>query len=58
MKQSDFVRWLRQQGVIIKHGTNHLKLYHNGAYTTLTRHPSQEIGSKTEAAVKKKLKLN
>lgn len=58
MKQSDFVRWLKQQGVIIQNGTNHLKLYYNGEMTTLTRHPNQEIGHKTEAAVKKKLKLN
>ena len=57
MKQAQFVRWLKQQGVIVKDGSNHLKLYHNGAMTTLTRHPSQEIGNKTEAAIKKQLKL-
>lgn len=57
MKQADFVRWLKQQGVEIRNGTNHLRLYHNGKQTTLTRHPGQELGHKTEAAVKKQLGL-
>ncbi|MCK2097722.1 type II toxin-antitoxin system HicA family toxin [Thauera aromatica] len=57
MKQSEFVRWLRSQGVVIEHGKNHLKLYHNGEQTTLPRHPAKELKQPLVDGVKKKLKL-
>lgn len=57
MKQSEFVRWLKQQGVEIKQGTKHLKLYLNGKQTTLPRHPSQELKTGLVEGVKKQLGL-
>lgn len=57
MKQSEFVRWLLAQGVEIKNGTKHLKLYHNGEQTTLPRHPAAELKQPLVEGVKKKLKL-
>lgn len=57
MKQSEFVRWLRSQGVVIKNGSKHLKLYHSGQQTTLPRHPASELKQPLVEGVKKKLKL-
>ncbi|MBC3830945.1 type II toxin-antitoxin system HicA family toxin [Undibacterium amnicola] len=57
MKQSEFVRWLRKQGVEIKNGTKHLKLYANGKQSTLNRHPSEELGTGLVEAIKKQLGL-
>lgn len=57
MKQSEFVRWLLAQGVEIKNGTKHLKLYHNGEQTILPRHPASELKQPLVEGVKKKLKL-
>lgn len=57
MKQSEFVRWLKQQGAIFKDGTRHLKVYLNGEQTTLPRHPSKELKQPLVEGVKKKLKL-
>lgn len=57
MKQSEFVRWLKQQGVEIKDGTKHLKLYLNGKQSTLPRHPSQELKTGLVEGVKKQLGL-
>ncbi|KIA82002.1 mRNA interferase [Chromobacterium piscinae] len=57
MKQSEFVRWLIAQGVEIKNGSKHLKLYHNGEQTILPRHPSAELKQPLVEGVKKKLKL-
>jgi mRNA interferase HicA len=57
MKQSEFVRWLKEQGVEIKQGTKHLKLYLNGKQTTLPRHPSQELKTGLVEGVKKQLGL-
>lgn len=58
MKQSEFVRWLIRQGVRIEDGTKHLKLYYQDKYTTLVRHPSQELGKKTVQNTKKALGLD
>jgi mRNA interferase HicA len=44
VKQSEFKRWLAEQGAIFKEGANHTKVYLNGKQTTLSRHPSHEIG--------------
>lgn len=57
MKQSEFVRWLQQQGATFKEGTNHLKIYLNGEQTILPRHPSKELKTGIVESVKKKLKL-
>lgn len=57
MKQSEFRRWLEQQGVEVKQGTNHLKLYYQGHQTTIPRHPSKEIGEGLRKAIIKQLGL-
>lgn len=57
MKQSEFVRWLKQQGAIFKQGKKHLKVYLNGEQTTVPRHPSEELKTGTVEGVKKQLKL-
>jgi len=44
MKQSEFKRWLKKQGATFKQGSKHTKVYLNGKFTTLPRHPSHEIG--------------
>lgn len=44
MKISEFLRWLRSQGVQIEHGTRHYRLkVPNRPPQTLPRHPSQEL---------------
>lgn len=57
MKQSEFLRWLKAQGVETKEGSNHLKLYLNGKQSVLPRHLSKEIAKGTEIAIKKQLGL-
>lgn len=57
MKQSEFVRWLKERGVEIKQGAKHLKLYLNGKQTILPRHPSQELKTGLVEGVKKQLGL-
>jgi len=57
VKQSEFVRWLKQQGAEFKDGTNHLKIYLNGEQTILPRHPGKELKTGIVEGVKKKLKL-
>lgn len=57
MKQSEFVRWLKQQGATFKEGTNHLKIYLNGEQSILPRHPSKELKTGIVEGVKKQLKL-
>lgn len=57
MKQSEFVRWLRSNGVEIREGTRHLKLYLNGRQSTLPRHPSAELKTGLVEGVKKQLGL-
>ncbi|OCG45147.1 mRNA interferase [Gilliamella sp. Fer1-1] len=58
MKQSEFLRWLVAQGVEVKQGSNHLKLYYNGKQSTMPRHPSKELKNGTMIAIKKQLNLN
>lgn len=57
MKQSEFRRWLESQGVEVKQGTNHLKLYYRGKQSTMPRHPSKEIGEGLRRAIIKQLGL-
>lgn len=57
MKQSEFLRWLKHQGVVVENGAKHLKLYANGEQTILPRHPSKELKQPLIDAIKKKLKL-
>lgn len=57
MKISEFKRWLESQGVQIKHGANHWKLYHNGKQSTLLRHPSKELKEGTRRAILKQLDM-
>ncbi|WP_421595692.1 type II toxin-antitoxin system HicA family toxin [Rahnella sp. PD4] len=55
MKQSEFRRWLEAQGVEIKNGTNHLKLYYQGRQSVMPRHPGKEIGEMLRKAILKQL---
>ncbi|URL05946.1 type II toxin-antitoxin system HicA family toxin [Avibacterium sp. 21-595] len=57
MKQSEFLRWLKAQGVEVKEGSNHSKLYYNGKQSTIPRHPSKEMKTGTVKAIKKQLGL-
>jgi mRNA interferase HicA len=57
VKQSEFVRWLKQQGATFEEGTNHLKIRLNGKTSHLPRHPSKEIKTGLVQGVKKQLNL-
>ncbi len=57
MKQSEFRRWLEAQGVEVKQGANHIKLYYQGRKTTMPRHPSKEIGEGLRKDIIKQLGL-
>ena len=56
MKTSEFRRWLLAQGVEMKEGAKHTKLYCNGRQSTLARHKS-EIPEGTRKAILKALGL-
>ena len=55
MKQSEFRRGLEAQGVEVKQGTNHFKLYYNGRQSTMPRHPGKELGEGLRKAILKQL---
>lgn len=57
VKISEFKRWLESQGVTVKNGTNHWKLYYQGRQSTLTRHPGQELNENLRKAILKRLGL-
>ncbi|WP_250451187.1 type II toxin-antitoxin system HicA family toxin [Caballeronia sp. ATUFL_M2_KS44] len=57
MKQSEFKRWLAEQGAVFKEGSNHTKVYLNGKQTTLPRHPGHEIGEGLRQKILKQLNL-
>ena len=57
MKQSEFLRWLKEQGVRVENGKKHLKLYANGKQTILPRHPAKELKQPLVDGVKKALEL-
>lgn len=55
MKQSEFVRWLSEQGATFKNGSKHLKVYLNGNQSHLPRHPASELKKGLVEGVKKQL---
>jgi mRNA interferase HicA len=57
MKQSEFRRWLAEQGATFANGKRHLKVYLNGKQSTLPRHPSHEIGEGLRRQILKQLGL-
>lgn len=57
MKQSEFKRWLANQGATFKDGSKHLKVFLNGQTSHLPRHPSAELKTGLVEGVKKQLKL-
>ncbi len=56
MKNSEFARWLKSQGVIFKQGKKHTKLFLNGNQSTLPRHAA-EINDQLRKAIIKQLGL-
>lgn len=57
MKQSEFVRWLTDQGAVIRNGTKHLKVRLNGKQTTVPRHPGKEMDNDFVKEIKKQLNI-
>ncbi len=57
MKNSEFERWLKSQGVIFKQGKKHTKLFLNDNQSTLPRHAA-EINDQLRKAIIKQLGLN
>jgi mRNA interferase HicA len=57
VKQSEFVRWLTQQGATFKEGAGHTKVYLNRKTTIIGRHPGKEMKKGTVEAIKKQLNL-
>lgn len=57
MKQSDFVRWLKQQGVMVEPGKKHLKLFRGEYRSHMPNHLNQELATGTMHAIKKQLGL-
>ena len=56
MKNSEFARWLKSQGVVFKQGKKHSKLFLNGNQSTLPRHAA-EINELLRKAIIKQLGL-
>lgn len=57
MKQSEFVRWLKDRGATFKDGSKHMKVYLNGKQTIIPRHGSQELKTGLVEGIKKQLGL-
>lgn len=57
MKQSEFIKWLKDRGATFEERTNHLRVYCNGEMVHLPRHPAKELKKGLVEDVKKKLKL-
>lgn len=57
MKQTEFKRFLAEQGATFKEGSNHLKVYLNGKQSTMPRHKGKEIGEGLRKAILKQLGL-
>lgn len=57
MKNSEFKKWLKSQGVLFKEGKKHTKLYFNDRQSTLPRHAG-EIDERLRNAIIKQLNLN
>ncbi len=57
MKANQFLKELRALGVEVSHKTNHLLLKRGNKWTTVKRHPSQEISEALRARILKQLGL-
>lgn len=57
MRQSEFVRWLKDRGATFKDGSKHMKVYLNGKQTIIPRHGSQELKTGLVEGIKKQLGL-
>lgn len=57
MKANQFLKELRALGVEVSHKTNHLLLKRGSKWTTVKRHPSQEISENLRARILKQLGL-
>ena len=57
MKQSEFLRWLKAQGVEVKKGKKHLKLYYGRTISHLPTHPAEQLSTGLVEGVKKQLGL-
>jgi len=57
MKQSEFKRYLADNGATFKQGSKHLKVYLNGKQSTMPRHPSSELGEGLRKAILAQLGL-
>ncbi|UWZ94155.1 type II toxin-antitoxin system HicA family toxin [[Pasteurella] aerogenes] len=57
MKQSEFLRWLKAQGVEVEDGSKHIKLYYRDNQSVMPRQPSKEIKKGTAENIKKQLGL-
>ena len=57
MKQSQFKRWLADQGATFIQGGSHLKIFLNGKQSVMPRHPSHEIGEGLRKMILKQLGL-
>jgi mRNA interferase HicA len=55
VKQTELVRWLRDQNATFKDGSKHLKVYLNGKQTTIPRHPGKELDNDFVKEIKKQL---
>ncbi len=55
VKNSEFRRFLKQQGVEMREGKRHTKLYHNGKQSVIGRHLGEEINEITRQAILKQL---
>lgn len=56
MKNSEFAKWLKSQGVVFIQGKRHTKLFLNGHQSTLPRHAA-EICEPLRKAIIKQLGL-
>lgn len=52
MKQREFLRWLKAQGVETKEGTNHIKLYLNGKQSVLPDIPRRKSPKEQSSPLK------
>ena len=57
MKQSEFVKWLKERGATFEERKNHLRVYYNGEMSHIPRHPAKELKTGMVEGVKKQLKL-
>lgn len=57
MKVSEFIRYLKQNGVRVENGKRHYKLYLNGKQSTAPRHLGSEINERLRLEICKQLGL-